>query len=322
MDETKVEIESEGAELENDGSLNLKVEEEEADGAIDEGAADGDTDESDKTGEDNAEDGEEDEEFDFEAELAKAFTTEEDEDEESDEKSGEGNGDADKGTDKDVSDADKVPEKPDGEESPEARELRELKAKYDKLERRSKDALKSLGIDETDAVSGLERLAREQSDMSESEYNEDLKRRDDEEEERRRTEAERAIAHRESIKAQIEVKKKADLAAIHAAYPASVKYQRLDDIPGFERFKELRDLGTTPEEAYAAVNPAGLTEGVVKANHKEMLNASKSHLKSVGGKSAGSTINIPRSEYKMIKSMLGDDVSDAEIAKYYKKVKG
>lgn len=208
------------------------------------------------------------------------------------------------------------------EESEDARELRELKAKYDKLERRSKDALKSLGIDETDAVKGLERLAQEQSDMNEKEYSKELERRDAEEDERRKTESERAANERAGIIARIEAKKKADLEAIHTAYPASRKYERLDDIPGFERFKVLRDAGVVPEDAYAVVDPAGANEFPVETLHRKMLSDSKSHLKSVGGKSAGSAISIPRSEYKIIKSMLGDDVSDTEIAKYYKKVKG
>ena len=326
MDEKEVVIESEEAELEDDGSLDLSGDEEDTDGALDDGAADGDDENADGDGEsDEGGDGKEDEEFDFEAELAKAFTDEEDEDEESEGKSDDGNGDSADGDDgkKTDADADAVPEEPKkDEESPEARELRELKAKYDKLERRSKDALKSLGIDETDAVKGLERLAQEQSDMNEKEYSKELERRDAEEDERRKTESERAANERAGIIARIEAKKKADLEAIHTVYPASRKYERLDDIPGFERFKVLRDAGVIPEDAYAVVDPAGANEFPVEALHRKMLSDSKSHLKSVGGKSAGSAISIPRSEYKIIKSMLGDDVSDTEIAKYYKKVKG
>ena len=333
MDETKVEVGSEAAELEDDGSLVLAEDGEGDDGAdvmiesaedgSDADGADGEADENGDT--DGQDEGEASDEFDFEAELAKAFAEDEDENEESEEKSDEGNGEAADGDDgkKTDADADVVPEEPKkDEESPEARELRELREKYDRLERRSKDALKSLGMDETDAVAGLERLAREQSDMGEEEYKRDLERRDAEEDSKRKAEAERAITEREGIRARIEAKKKADLDAIHTAYPASAKYERLDDIPGFERFKVLRDAGATPEEAYAVVDPAGVNEPAVEALHKKMLSDSKSHLKSVGGRSAGSAVNIPRNEYRRIKAILGDDTSDSDIAKYYKKVKG
>ena len=332
MDETKVEVGSEAAELEDDGSLVLAEDGEGDDGddVMIESAEDGSvTDGADGAADENGDaDGQDeggiDDEFDFESEIAKAFAEDEDENEESEEKSAEGASDNTPGGDaEDQAAAEKKAAEPEKkEESTEARELRELKAKYEKLERRSKDALRSLGMDETDAVAGLERLAQEQSDMSPEEYKNDLKLRDDAEAKRVSDDQERERARREKIKADIAAMKKADLEAIHIAFPASKKYERVDDIPNFARYKQLRDAGNTPEEAYAAVNPAGISEGARAAEHKARLDASKSHLKSAVGRSTGAGVAIPRSEYRMIKSMLGDDVSDAEIAKYYKKVKG
>ena len=332
MDETKVEVGSEAAELEDDGSLVLAEDGESDDGADvmiesaeDGSIADGADGEADENGDtDKQDEGGASDEFDFETELAKAFDEDEDENEESEEKSAEGASDntPDGDAEGQAAAEKKTAEPEKKEESPEARELRELKAKYEKLERRSKDALKSLGMDETDAVAGLERLAQEQSDMSPEEYENDLKLRDDAEAKRVSEEQERERARREKIIADVAAMKKADLEAIHIAYPASKKYERVDDIPNFARYKQLRDAGNTPEEAYRAVNPAGISEGARATEHKARLDASKAHLKSAVGRSTGAGVAIPRSEYRMIKSMLGDDVSDAEIAKYYKKVKG
>ena len=333
MDETKInegtdtgtelaedtaELAEDTAELEDDGSFDLDLGDEDADDA------DGAADESAEHGSDDGEEADaEDAEFDFESEITAALADDEEDDEESEEKSGEGEGEpAAPETEAQEVPPEESAEEPDGgEESPEARELAELKKKYEKLERRSKDALKSLGIDETDTVKGLEQLAREQSDMSEEDYKKDLQRRDAEEDERARVLRDNELTTRAGILARIEAKKKADLDAIHAAFPSSAKYEKIDDIPNFERFKVLRDAGNTPEEAYKAVSP-GADEAISAAEHKRSLAASKSHLKSVSGKNAASGTTIPRSEYKMIRSMLGEDVSDAEVAKYYKKVKG
>lgn len=333
MDETKAEetldtskeTTDEEAGLEDDGSFDLDLGEDADESAGEDAEIDLIGDEEADGEAESSDGGDEDEEFDFDSEVEAALADDEDEESEENESEEKSDGGDKEGTpggtaeDQEAAADDKAtaPEK----ESAEARELAELKKKYEKLERRSKDALKSLGIDETDAVKGLEQLAREQSDMSEEEYKKDLQRRDAEEDEQARVKRDNELTARAGILARIEAKKKADLEAIHAAFPSSAKYEKLDDIPNFERFKVLRDAGNTPEEAYKAVSP-GADDVMAAEAHKKDLAASKSHLKGVGGKNAGTGTTIPRSEYKAIKSMLGDDVSDAEIAKYYKKVKG
>ena len=210
-------------------------------------------------------------------------------------------------------------------ESAEVLELRqrlaEAEGRADKLELRAKDALSSLGIEAGDDVIGsLEQLGAEQSDKSLEEYREDLKKRDDAEAEKRRAEAEKKARDRGDLLAKIEAKKKADIAAIHAAYPHAVKFKTVDELPSAQRFKDLRDAGASPLEAYAAVNAAGIAEAVGDRAHRADLAASKSHLRSVSGKSASGSVKMSASDYRMAKSILGDDVSDAELARIYKKV--
>lgn len=291
---------------------------------------------------DDGKDGEEDpgddaeDDFDLEEALEAAFA-EDGEDENGDETGGDTAGDekpdekstAPEESDAEKNDADKATEtepaaseKSDGKVPEESEELKKLRADYKKLKRRSRDALKSLEIDAEDEASGLERLAREQSDMSEEEYRADLARRDAEEDKAEQKEREDAVKKLLDIRAAIEKKKAVDLAAIHEAYPTTKKYTKIDDIPNFERFKELRDSGNSVIEAFNAVNAQIVASDLGEIEHRRSLEASKSHLKSVAGKSAGGTVKIPASEYRMIKSLLGDDVSDTEIAKYYKKVKG
>lgn len=328
-----------GADLALDDSLELA--DETGDGA---GGADEEieiSEESEATaddGNDGAEDPGDDAEDDFDLEEAlKAAFTEDGEDENADGTGGDTAGDEkpdkkstapeESGTEK--NDADKATETEPAagdqkkEDAPEeSEEVRKLRADYEKLKRRSRDALKSLGIESEDTVEGLERLAREQSDMTDEEYRADLARRDAEEDDAARKRQDDAVKRLAAVRSGIEKKKASDLAAIHEVYPTSKKYAKLDDIPNFERYKQLRDGGASAAEAFSAVNAADIAADLGEIAHRRSLEASKSHLKSVAGKSAGGTVKIPASEYRMIKGLLGDDVSDTEIAKYYKKVKG
>lgn len=326
-----------GADLALDDSLELADETDDGAGGADEEIEI--SEESEATaddGNDGAEDPGDDAEDDFDLEEAlKSAFTEDGEDENGDETGGDTAGDEkpgekstapeESGTEK--RDADKATEtepaaseKSDGKVPEESEDIKKLRADYEKLKRRSRDALKSLGIDAEDEVEGLERLAREQSDMSEEEYRAELTRRDAEEDNAKREKQEQAARRLASIRAGIEEKKAADLAAIHEAYPTTKKYTKIDDIPNFERFKQLRDSGNSAVEAFNAVNAQVIASDLGEIAHRRSLEASKSHLKSVAGKSAGGTVKIPASEYRIIKGLLGDDVSDTEIAKYYKKV--
>lgn len=330
-EEGSIEGAEDGAELMLDESLDFTDE----DGADeDEVETSEDGEESDTGEEDSAEGTEEsDEEYDFDAALTEALSGDETEDVE--ENSNEKSDAADAANEEGDNPSPPAAELPlhkgaeekaaEPTESAEVLELRqrlaEAEGRADKLELRAKDALSSLGIEAGDDVMGsLEQLGAEQSDKSLEEYREDLKKRDDAEAEKRRAEAEKKARDRGDLLAKIEAKKKADIAAIHAAYPHAVKFKTVDELPSAQRFKDLRDAGASPLEAYAAVNAAGIAEAVGDRAHKADLAASKSHLRSVSGKSAGGGVKMSASDYRMAKSILGDDVSDAELARIYKKV--
>ena len=318
----------ESADLALDGSLELDDESETDDGEVEipeDAEADTDADTDADAGEKTEAESEDD--FDLERALEEAFAEDGGEDDtDGDEKPGEKSTTPEDAGEK-KSDAETAPDAEPAtgdqkkEDTPEESEdVKKLRADYEKLKRRSRDALKSLGIESEDTVEGLERLAREQSDMTDEEYRADLARRDAEEDDAARKRQDDAMKRLAAVRSGIEKKKASDLAAIHEVYPTSKKYTKLDDIPNFERYKQLRDGGASADEAFSAVNAADIAADLGEIAHRRSLEASKSHLKSVAGKSAGGTVKIPASEYRMIKGLLGDDVSDAEIAKYYKKV--
>lgn len=318
----------ESADLALDGSLELDDESETDDGEVEipeDAEADTDADTDADAGEKAEAESEDD--FDLERALEEAFAEDGDEDDtDGDEKPGEKSTTPEDAGEK-KSDAETAPDAEPAtgdqkkEDTPEeSDEVKKLRADYEKLKRRSRDVLKSLGIESEDTVEGLERLAREQSDMTDEEYRADLARRDAEEDDAARKRQDDAVKKLAAVRSGIEKKKASDLAAIHEVYPTSKKYAKLDDIPNFERYKQLRDGGASAAEAFSAVNAADIAADLGEIAHRRSLEASKSHLKSVAGKSAGGTVKIPASEYRMIKGLLGDDVSDAEIAKYYKKV--
>lgn len=320
----------ESADLALDGSLELDDESETDDSEVEipeDAEADTDADAAADAGEKPEAEGEDD--FDLERALEEAFAEDGSEDDtDGDEKPGEKSTTPEDAGEK-KSDAETAPDAEPAagdqkkEDTPEeSEEVKKLRADYEKLKRRSRDALKSLGIESEDTVEGLERLAREQSDMTDEEYRADLARRDAEEDDAARKRQDDAMKRLAAVRSGIEKKKASDLAAIHEVYPTSKKYAKLDDIPNFERYKQLRDGGASAAEAFSAVNAADIAADLGEIAHRRSLEASKSHLKSVAGKSAGGTVKIPASEYRMIKGLLGDDVSDTEIAKYYKKVKG
>lgn len=320
----------ENADLALDGSLELEDESAADDGEVEiPEDADADTDADTDADAGEKPEAESEDDFDLERALEEAFAEDDGEDDtDGDENPGEKSTMPEDAGEK-KSDAETAPDAEPAagdqkkEEIPEeSEEVKKLRADYEKLKRRSRDALKSLGIESEDTVEGLERLAREQSDMTDEEYRADLARRDAEEDNAERKRQEDAVKRLADVRSAIEKKKASDLAAIHEAYPTSKKYAKLDDIPNFERFKELRDGGASAAEAFSAVNAADIAADLGEIAHRRSLEASKSHLKSVAGKSAGGTVKIPASEYRMIKGLLGDDVSDTEIAKYYKKVKG
>ena len=102
----------------------------------------------------------------------------------------------------------------------------------------------------------------------------------------------------------------ADIAELKAAFP---ELEDLEDIYGLSnpvRFGALRDLGLTPKEAYLA------------SGGKRAVYDNRRHLTaSVPRTARGAIDNMPRRELDMARELFGD-MSDSDIQKLYRKVKG
>jgi hypothetical protein len=172
-----------------------------------------------------------------------------------------------------------------------------------------KDTLKALGEDEESGIEGLERLAAEASDSTLEEY------RSERDERQNKAEAE----HAEKAE-RFEAKKRADLAAIQAEYPDAKNYKRIEDLPNFVRFAQLRDLGMTPEEAYAASHRKSIVTNAVSSTKQRLINLqNKDHLQSSMPKPAKDTsIKISKTKLNDLRELFPNK-SDKEIIKLYKR---
>lgn len=188
-------------------------------------------------------------------------------------------------------------------------EIARLKKLLESNDMQIRDTLKSLGIDEKDGISALEKLAAEAEDTPIEEY--------------RKKKAER-IAKKEAEttlqKQRFEEKKRSDLSAIHAAYPETTKYKSVEEFPNFAKFGQYRDLGLPPDEAYIASHSKGVISSAVEAAKQQTRNLSntKNHLRSnvpVGSKDR--SVTITKREMSEYKEMF-PNLSDKEIVALYK----
>ena len=142
----------------------------------------------------------------------------------------------------------KKPEVVEPATAPDAKDAEIAKLRRQLAERDSqiKDTLKSLGADENGGVAELERLAAEAAEIPVEEY--------------RKRKAER-LQQEEAMRLvrqqKFDEKIRADLAAVHQAYPETKKYKSVYEFPNFAEFGRYRDLGLSPEKAYIAANPPG-----------------------------------------------------------------
>ena len=110
----------------------------------------------------------------------------------------------------------------------------------------------------------------------------------------------------------------ADLLEVQAAYPETKKYASIRDIPNFEEFGRMRDLGLSPKQAYAAANPDGTRQAAADATKRQSLENTKNHLKPTVSKSAKDTsVRMPRATLLEWRELF-PGYSDKEIAELYK----
>lgn len=226
---------------------------------------------------------------------------EEPEEEEEDTEDGEDEGEGD----------DEEPEDGDEEEKPDtAAELEELKARLAKYEKHGRAALRKLGVkdEKADLIDALDTLAAESEGKTLDEYRKEQK---DAEE----TEEAKALIKRTAF----ENLKKADLAALHAAYPETAEIDDVEKMENFKRFAELRDAGLSVKEAYAAANPDGIRKSASDAGKKSAFAGTKSHLKSNVPKGAkGEGVTMSPAEMNRWREMFPDK-SKKEIMSLYKR---
>jgi len=192
-------------------------------------------------------------------------------------------------------------------ESELAKQLAALQKEHNELLSQTRDTLKKLGVKEEDARRGLAKLAADEDGISIEEYLQ--KRAADYETE----EAVRIVKQQ-----KFQQKAAQDLAEIKAAFAGLDDVQTILDLPNFQRFAQLRDMGLSPKEAYIAANPEGVRSQVADATRKKTLEDSKAHLKSSVPKgSRDSGVRMTRSELQTWREMFPGK-SDKEIVKLYR----
>ena len=198
---------------------------------------------------------------------------------------------------------------PDATEDTRDAEIARLKKELAARDSQIKDTLKSLGENEELGVEGLEKLAAEAQDITLEEYRE-----------KRAKATESAEAVELLRKQRFEEKIKADLDAVHAAYPETKQYATVYDFPNFAKFSKYRDLGLPADEAYIAANPRSVMASVAESANTAAasLRGSKEHLRSnVPVASRDNSIKISKREMDEYKDLF-PKLSEKEIIALHK----
>ena len=205
-----------------------------------------------------------------------------------------------------VLDADDVDtETPADEEDDRDATIAGIRSRLSELESLASEALKKLGVEETDISKGLRTLAAESDNLTLEEY--DRKKKEDD----RRKAADELLARTEFERIFAE-----DIAAIHAAYPKTAEYASVRDLPNVEKFARFRDLGLTAKQAFDAANPELVAQyGAMSARG---LAGTKSNKKSVvPQRTATKDIHISQSEMATLRECFPGK-TDKEIIKLYR----
>lgn len=226
----------------------------------------------------------------------------------------EADGEEAEGTDAEGDEEPEASEEPEETEEPEEdtesekdARIAELEAKLARITKSGKAALAKLGVKDTeDFIDGLETLAAETDGKTLDQYRKE--RRDTEE-------AEEAKAFLK--KQAFENLKKADLAALHAAYPETAGLDDVEKMENFRRFAELRDKGLSVKEAYAAANPEAMRKSA--AERGKRLAGTKAHIKSAAPKgAAGESTDMPPREMARWREMF-PGYTDKQIKELFKR---
>ena len=215
--------------------------------------------------------------------------------------------DADEDTDADTDAAEDKPKenKPDERDA----EIAELRRKYGELESQSRDTLRRYGYEGDDVMKGLAQIAADSDGVDVDAYLDERKTALEEE-------AKKAKADAEAFEAMAA----ADLAELHAAYPETLAYKHIAQMPKeiLHEFARLRDMGLPAKKAYAAANPDGIRTTVASSVKKQTAGGGKQHLTSSVPKGAnGGTVTISKATIREWAEDLG--VSEKEALEIYKK---
>lgn len=200
-------------------------------------------------------------------------------------------------------------EEPESEDTASEGTDKGVSAKYAELQDLAKDMLEKLGVKNvTDEglVDAMIKIAAEAADMTVDEYKKVL---DDK--------ARKKQAQREAIVSSFETVAAADLAALKAAFPELQDLKHIKNLPNWEDFGRLRDMGFSPAVAYKMVRTENVTSAPAKQPHKKALEGTKNHLKSVTGKSAQGGTAMPKAKLSEWRQMFPHK-SDKEIERLYK----
>ncbi|MBQ7363753.1 MAG: hypothetical protein IJW48_04815 [Clostridia bacterium] len=170
----------------------------------------------------------------------------------------------------------------------------ELEREISRIKAQARETLAKYGIEAEDEVDGLERMAAEADGTTREEY----------------------VAAREAKRIADEKQYADDLAALKAEYPEALNYGSIHELPNLKRFAELRVLGLSASEAYAASHSKEMRKNVAQSVKRQT--SGKEHLRSVVPKgSSGRTLNISRDEMESLRELFPGK-SDKEIIKLYK----
>jgi hypothetical protein len=202
-----------------------------------------------------------------------------------------------------------TPEEATTTPDPRDTEIADLKARLNAIESQAKATLKTIGVEEEDALAGLVKVAADAENKTPEQYNAEKAKKENDE-----------IARNMLRNQLFEAKAAADLKELHAAYPETKQYKHLREMPPeiLKTFGAQRDAGFSVKQAYAAANPDGIRSDVASSVKKQAQHDSKAHLKSsVPKPSKPDAIAMSKAELADWREMF-PGMSDAEIRKLYK----